>query len=714
MQIQLASIASNTIPPLAPNDSVAYALKFMSKHAISSVIITNSNNNPIGIFTEHDAMKLLANGNHKENCVLSNVMTKDVFCVQADTHIHDGYILMEQKEYHHLIIVDKENKYVGMVSEGDFLRHLGFHELFNQQNIYDYMSKSILRVDENETVQAVAQRMSERKCEYSIVVKNNRPVSVINERDLALFYTNNKNVTNKSLKDLEQHTLHTITNNTLLQEASSTMKKHGVHQLIVVNPEGNMIGLITRHDILKAAHGTYFEFLVKTIEEKSAKEETLKRHQAELEKLVHYDYLTQLPNRLLFHTLLAKSASRALRNGHIGAVLLLDLDRFQDVNDSYGHSLGDELLVLISKKLQKRAREGDIVARLGGDEFAIILEELKNEEDASRVAQSIFKELKENFELSNGIRVSVNTSAGIVLIPKDSNSAEEILQYADSALNKAKKSGRSTYKFYTTEMTQLSKKKFEYELKIKKALKNGEFEMYYQPQVHIQTGKIIAAEALIRWKHPTDGFIFPNEFIPIAEESILINEIGNFVINSVCKQGKLFEDHGYHISLALNLSPNQLKYQNILHVLDSALQASGCSPQNLEIEITEGAIMHNVQQGLELLHAIKARGIKIAIDDFGTGYSSLAYLKQFPIDVLKIDKTFVDNLPYNKDDVAIAHAIIDMSKALGYAVLAEGVETLEQLNFLKEHECTLYQGYYKSKAIPASEFEELLKLQSNT
>lgn len=257
-------------------------------------------------------------------------------------------------------------------------------------------------------------------------------------------------------------------------------------------------------------------------------------------------------------------------------------------------------------------------------------------------------------------------------------------------------------------MTKASQKRFEYESKMKLAIKNNEFEMYYQPQVDIKTGKIISAEALIRWNDPKKGLIPPNEFIPIAEESVLINEIGEWVTKNVCQQAKIWQEKGLHITIAINLSPNQLKYQDITQMIDNALLDSKCNPKLLEIEITEGAIMQNVKEGLELLHAIKARGIRIAVDDFGTGYSSLAYLKQFPIDVLKIDKSFVDNLPFNPDDTAIAKAIISMSKALGYKVLAEGVETKEQLEFLKDEGCDIYQGYYKSKPIRADEFEKLL------
>lgn len=706
LNIKLGSIATKDILPLSPQDSVEYALNYMRERGISSVVIT-ADDIPVGIFTEFDAIKIVAH-NKTRSVKLQDVMTKNVFCVSADKYTHDGYILMEERGFRHLVVVDDNGKFVGVISEGDFLRHLGFEEISKEKSVTDFMSDSILTIDEDVKLTKVAHLMSEGKCKYAIILKDNMPSSIVSERDITYYCTKNAIDENKTAKLVANNHLVKIKNTTPLQEASAMMKEHGVHQLIVANEKGDFVGIITRHDILKAIHGTYFDLLIKTIEDKSEKEQLLKRHQVELEKLANFDHLTELPNRDLFHKLLEKSSAKALRNNHLTAVVLLDLDRFKDINDSYGHSIGDELLILIATRLKNRIRKGDVLARLGGDEFAIILEHITYDYDAAKTTQALLKSIKDPFELSNGVRVSIETSAGIVLIPKDSHDAEKILQYADSALNEAKNAGRFTYKFYAKSMTEASKKKFEYEAKIKRALKNNEFEMYYQPQVDIQTGKVISAEALIRWNDPKKGIVPPMEFIPIAEESVLINDIGVWVTKNVSKQLSKWQKKGFHISVAINLSPNQLKYQDILQMIDDALLDSKCNPKFLEIEITEGAIMQNVKEGLELLHAIKARGIRIAIDDFGTGYSSLAYLKQFPIDILKIDKSFVDNLPFNPDDTAIARAIISMSKALGYKVLAEGVETKEQLDFLESEGCDIYQGYYKSKPIKASEFEKLL------
>jgi len=706
MQARLYEIATNNIQPLSPDVSVLKALHYMQKHQISSVTIVNKQSYPVGIFTEHDALKLIAIESNKE-IPIEDVMTKDPFCVADDFYLHDGYILMEEKGFRHLILIDKNKKYSGIVTEGDFLRHLGFEAITTHKNVFDYMSNSIVMVDESTDIQEIASIMYEKKSEYAIILHSNTPIGIISEREIAYSNAANKHSSLQKAKDIKPKKLNKIKENASVQEASQLMKEHGVHQLLVINEKEEFIGVITRHNLLKAIHGTYFDLLIKTIENKTAQERALLQHKKELESLVNYDQLTNLPNRQFFKTNLNNLCSKIERYGQKAALILLDVDKFQNINDSFGHTMGDELLVMIAKRLKNRIRKYDMLSRLGGDEFAIIIDQYKEIKDVIRIVEDILRELRDEFQLSNKIIIKIEASAGIVLLPQDANSAETALQYADSALNRAKKSGRANYKFYTQEMTQQYFKNLEFEQKLKDAIQNNEFEMYYQPQVDIKTDKIIGAEALIRW-NSADGLVPPNQFIPIAEESFLINDIGKWVLEDVCKQGKIWYDKGYRLSLAVNLSSNQLQYQNIKLLINEILQKTKFPTNLLEIEITEGAVMDNVKEGMELLHAIKALGIKIAIDDFGTGYSSLSYLKKFPIDVLKIDKSFVDNLPHNHDDVAISKAIINMAKALDYKVLAEGVETQEQLAFLQEHKCDIFQGYYKSKPLPAREFEKLL------
>lgn len=346
--------------------------------------------------------------------------------------------------------------------------------------------------------------------------------------------------------------------------------------------------------------------------------------------------------------------------------------------------------MLVSKRFSSRLREGDLIARLGGDEFALVLENLAHIEDAGRIAQEIITTLSAEYDLGHSVKVHVGASAGIVVAPDHGKNAQELLQFADAALYRAKNEGRGKFCYYTDTLTLAARKRVECETQLRRAIENDEFEVYYQPQVHLTTGRIIGAEALIRWNDPQRGIVSPAQFIPLAEETGLIGVIGAWVLNQTCRQGKIWQDRGYRLTLAVNVSAHQMRHQDIPKLVDSAL-------------------MDREEELVEVLHILRARGIRLAIDDFGTGYSSLSYLKRFPIDVLKIDKSFIDDVPFEEDDMAIVIAIIAMGKALGFQVLAEGTERQEQLDFLKEHGCTMYQGYYKSQPLPALEFEKLLQ-----
>lgn len=433
-----------------------------------------------------------------------------------------------------------------------------------------------------------------------------------------------------------------------------------------------------------------------------------KLYQERLETLANYDSLTGLASRAFLISYLQSSIEHAKRNKTQIALLMFDLDRFKDINDSYGHAAGDELLCHIANHFSSRLREGDLVSRIGGDEFAIVLENLSHPEDAGRLAKEMINNLALEYKLSAGALIHVGISVGIALYPDNGHNASDLLQHSDAALYKSKADGRGTYSYYTDELTNLARHRIECENDLRHAIENNEFEVYYQPQVHILSGRILGAEALVRWNHPLRGLVPPNEFIPIAEELGLISSIGEWVLNETCRQGKIWLDRGHRLTLAVNVSAHQIRYQNIPLVVENALKHSGYTASRLELELTESSLMQREEEVVEMLHLLRAKGIRLAIDDFGTGYSSLSYLKRFPIDVLKIDKSFVDDIPYDKDDMAIVSAIIAMGQALGFQILAEGVEREDQLEFLKARGCTMYQGYLKSKPAPAEEFEKLL------
>jgi diguanylate cyclase (GGDEF)-like protein len=709
--IKLSSVSSNYAPPLKPTDTLKYAMNIMKEHTISSVIVVDTQQKPLGIFTERDVIKSISL-NIDTGIFLEEIMTKNIFSVEEGMYIHDAYILMEQKNYRHLVVVNQQGVYLGVVTEGDFLRFMGLKELSKNKIIADAMSSTILTVLPENSLKQTATLMSEKQCDYAVIIKDNKPIGIVSERDITYYCLENENHVNESVSVLKNTQMYLVDKNTSLTEASNMMQEHNIHQLIVTDDTKQLIGLITRHDILKKLHGSYFDYLLETIKIKTENEKNLLKHKKELEKLANYDQLTGLPNRLFFQAYLHKSIANAIRAQRILGIILLDIDRFKGVNDSYGHTMGDELLKIISDRLMTRVRDGDLVARIGGDEFAIILEDLSQDEDVALVTKDILKMISKACTLSNGVQVHVDASAGVILAPKDAQSVEQTMQYADSALYQAKTDGHGTYRFYTDEMTQKAIQKLAYETALRNATSNGELEVYYQPQIHIKTGKIISAEALLRWHSKDNGVVAPDTFIPIAEETGLINTLGEWVMNQACIQGKKWLDKGYNLTIAVNVSPNQVKYQDLPSLINNALQTSGFLPSKLEIEITESSLMQREEDVVKLLHNLRAKGIRLAIDDFGTGYSSLSYLKRFPIDVLKIDKSFIDDIPYEKDDIAIVIAIIEMGKALGYQVLAEGIEYQEQLDFLEEKGCNLFQGHLRSKAIPAHEFEKLMEEQN--
>lgn len=1090
--ITLHDILSHKITTMETHETIAKALNIMSYEGISSVVIVDKNSRPIGIFTEHDALKIVADSIDTER-MIDEVMTHEPFSVIHTMQMHDAYALMEEKKFRHMIVTDEEGVFAGVVTEGDFLRHIGLDHLTQFKKVHDAMSDSPLLVEMQTNVSDAALLMKERHCDYAIVLDGTHPVGIVTERDIVRRMALKTSVNVEKVEDLIQLDIRLVLKDVPLHEAASMMEEHGVHQLIVVDEYNNLAGLLTRHDLLHAVHGAYFEYLMKVIDQKSAaiarmhqrkKElieqkkavemstiklraifealpdgllvidtETLKavefnraaheqlgysaeefaslsvhdyeaienpveimerakilqekgqdtfetlhkkkngdlihvwvnvivlkledrpyiltvfrditelkeaqdsliesrrafeqqnnflhtllnaipdliwfkdlegvysacnrmferffgaksdeiigktdfnfvsaelaqffrehdlaaidaggsktneeyltfgdgsyegyfetiktpmydsdggvigvlgvardiserkrrdqelsqveslakigtweweasnnmfrgskeayrlfgfepsdtisflevlekisiedrekvimqfsspssdeRHvgsvykiipregetrwlrthtdfiydgeklplkavgivqditeqveyENRLETLANYDPLTGLANRGLLQTHLQNAITQAKRHKTQVGLLMFDLDRFKDINDSYGHIAGDELLQVVAQRFSSRLREGDIISRLGGDEFAVVLEHLSRPEDAGRLAEEMIAALGAEYRLSSGAMIHIGSSAGIVLFPDHGEDSSELLQHADAALYKAKAEGRGIYHYYTDELTALARQRIEFETRLRRAIVNQEFEVYYQPQVHIATGRIVGAEALIRWNCPERGRVSPVEFIPIAEETGLIGEIGEWVLNETCRQGKIWLDQGHRLTLAVNLSAHQVRHQNIPLMVENALKKSGYPADRLELELTESALMQREEETVEMLHALRAHGIRLAIDDFGTGYSSLSYLKRFPIDVLKIDKSFVDDIPFENDDMAIVTAIIAMGQALGFQVLAEGTEREEQIAFLKEKGCTMYQGYFKSPPVPAEAFEKLL------
>jgi diguanylate cyclase (GGDEF)-like protein len=428
-----------------------------------------------------------------------------------------------------------------------------------------------------------------------------------------------------------------------------------------------------------------------------------------IEYLASHDSLTDLPNRETFNGLLREAIDAAQRHDHRFAVLFIDLDRFKVINDSLGHEAGDLLLLEVANRLRGALRASDVVARLGGDEFVVILDQCGEIDDVQRIATGLLKALAEPMELA-GHECHTTASIGIAMYPANGADVQTLTKNADMAMYLAKEDGKNGYRFFSKEVKTQSIERLSLESALRRALEREQFSLNYQPKVDMETGQITGVEALLRWTHPDLGSISPAQFIPLAEETGLIVPIGRWVVREACAQAMAWQRRGLlPVSMAVNLSPRQFVDEHLLQDVDEALAASGMSPVLLQLEVTESMMMRNVGRALKVLDAIQSRGIRLAIDDFGTGYSSMSLMKHFPIDTIKIDRSFVRDLPQDSEDQAIAQAIISMGKALGMTVVAEGVENVEQEAFLRAHGCDEMQGFLIAKPLPARQMAELLR-----
>jgi diguanylate cyclase (GGDEF)-like protein len=429
-----------------------------------------------------------------------------------------------------------------------------------------------------------------------------------------------------------------------------------------------------------------------------------------IEYLATHDGLTDLPNRAMFNQLLHFSIEAARRYGRQFAVLFIDLDRFKIINDSLGHEAGDALLVEIGDRLRQTLRSSDVVARLGGDEFVVILEDIAEGQAVEGIAQNLLAALGQPVQLS-GHECQVTASIGIAMFPADASDVQTLTKNADTAMYLAKEDGKNSFRFFTKEVKPQAIERLTLETSLRHALERDQFSLHYQPKVDLATGQINGVEALLRWTLPDLGMLPPMQFIPLAEETGLIVPIGRWVLREACAQNMAWQRQGLQpVSMAVNLSPRQFVDEHLLQDIDDALTASGMPAMLLQLEVTESMVMQNVLRAVKLLDAIQSRGIRLAIDDFGTGYSSMSLMKQFPIDTIKIDRSFVRDLSKDSGDQAIAQAIISMGKALGMTVVAEGVETAEQEAFLRDHACDEMQGFLFSRPVPPEHMADLLRL----
>jgi len=431
-----------------------------------------------------------------------------------------------------------------------------------------------------------------------------------------------------------------------------------------------------------------------------------------MEYHAHHDVLTGLPNRILLNDRITSELTHARRQQTSAALLFLDLDRFKIINDSLGHAVGDQLLRVIARRLNNCVRDEDTVARLGGDEFMVLLPRISGASDAGRIARKIIDCLVDPISC-NGHELHITTSIGISIYPHDGSDAETLIKHADISMYRAKELGRNKSVYFTAEMNAGSRKQLAMETNLRAALERNQIMVFYQPKIDISGNTIIGFEALLRWKHPTMGFISPLEFIPVAEDTGLIVPIGEWVLNTAFRQLRQWHDAGYdNLTMAVNLSAAQLSRSGFEDIVEHALRDSGLQAHMTELEITENVAMENIDSVIAILDKLKSMGISIAMDDFGTGYSSLSYLRRLPIDTVKIDKSFVREIPDSTEDANIAQAIIAMAQSLNLSLIVEGVENVRQMNFFRQHGVNIVQGYLFSKPVEA--FEILKMLESQT
>ncbi len=455
---------------------------------------------------------------------------------------------------------------------------------------------------------------------------------------------------------------------------------------------------ISRADL---SHGATYTAILRDISER-------KQMERRMDHLAHHDELTGLPNRRLLRAHLEQAMQTAQRHGYMLAVLLLDLDRFKNINDSLGHGAGDELIRLVASRVQDSVRGIDLVARLGGAEFAILLNEIQQPQDSVRVSRKLAEAFKAPFCIQ-GHELHVSASVGITLYPNDGSTYESLLRNADLAMFRAKDQGGGRCEFYREGMTERAIERMALEQDLRRVLELDTLQLHYQPQVETASGRIMGVEALLRWPHPQQGWISPERFIPAAEETGLIVPIGEWVLRTACTQVRAWRDAGLDLQMSVNMSARQFQEDDVTEMVLRVLRETGVAPEWLELEITESVLLLDQHASLATLSQLRQSGLLIALDDFGTGYSSLSYLKRFPVDRLKIDRSFIKEVPDDADGTAITSAIIAMARRLGIGVVAEGVETQGQYEFLRTEGCEFIQGYYFHRPMRASDVAEVLR-----
>lgn len=677
--------------------SVPYteAMRAMRQERSDAAVVIDAKRHPIGIVTERDVLKLVADRQPIQSA--GAVASKPLFTVSAQTTLLYARDILEQKGFRHLGVVDEQGALVGLLSFSDILSSLE-HEYVRR--LEEALHQRDRALEESKRHLNLAHKVIEASLDGIIITDADGLIEAINPAFTTLTgYLAEEVIGQKPAmlrsgrhdKEFYDQMWNSITTKGHWQGEVWNRRKNGD-----VFPEW-----LTITRIQDAEGGTIkFAGIFSDITERKKAEERIRN-------LAYFDVLTGLPNRRLFNDRLSMAINAAKRHHQRLAILFLDLDLFKRINDTLGHSVGDRVLEEMANRLKLCMRDSDTVSRMGGDEFTILLSEIQDVEDAARLARRIVDSISQPF-LVDDRELFVTTSVGISVFPEDGDNPESLVKNADIAMYRAKDLGRNSYQLYTPQMNAKTFERLAMENELRKALERGEFLLNYQVKVNLDTGGIAGAEALVRWLHPELGLVPPVDFIPLAEDTGLIVPLGEWVLKAACEQNKQWQKRGLPpIRMAVNISPHQFNQVDLVGRVRKILDETHLDPKYLELEVTESVLMEHMETAAHMLNELRALGVVTSIDDFGTGYSSLAYLKRIPIDALKIDASFMQDITTDDSDAEIVSAIIGLAHNLRLKVVAEGVENEEQIAFLRSHGCDEIQGYLVSRPVSPENFERL-------
>lgn len=693
---EVKTIVKSAYSVISGDLSLSEAARKMRELRLDALVVEGQDGT-LGIITERDVLRYVSD--RKSHNDVWEVASKPLITIPANSSLYHARNIFNENRIRHLGVTSQNGSLYGVIAYADILASIEHAYVRELQGVLKERDETLSLSNRH---LRLAEKVFETTFEGIMVTNADSEIESVNPAFAKITGYELREVVGKK-PDILSSGRHAPE---FYRKMKSALAENGCWQGEIWNrrKNGEVYPEWLSISTVKSKEGGVSNYVAifSDITERKASEEHVRF-------LAHHDALTGLPNRMLMMERLEHALAHAHRHGLMLAVMFLDLDRFKNINDSLGHALGDQLLKTVAQRLTESVREDDTAARLGGDEFIIILEAVSTPEDVVGIAQKLVDSLAQPVMLGRQETV-VSSSIGISIYPGDGESADALIKHADIAMYRAKEQGRNNYQFYTADMNIRALERLTMEGSLRHALERNEFKLYYQPQVDLRTRCITGMEALLRWQHPDLGLVQPSRFIPIAEETGLIVAIGEWALRAACFQNKAWQDAGLQrVLVAVNLSARQFKQPNLVNVVSQALADSGLEPCYLELEITESIAMEHAEETITRLKELKAMGVAISMDDFGTGHSSLSYLKRFPIDTLKIDQSFVQDVLFDSQDAAIAAAITTLARSLKMKVVTEGVETQEQVGFLREHDRDEVQGYYFSHPLPADAFAELLR-----